>query len=108
MATQGIISIVADGKVVAKAIVGADGYEMPAIAEEVKQRGVATAQELLDICHEYGLGGESLIVQSSPTEWIGDCTDDELPELYAEKFHDPRFNPRWKHGTADYIVVVEL
>ncbi len=108
MATQGILSIVVGGKVVAKAIVGADGYEMPAIAEDVKANNVTTAKGLLDLCHKRGLGGESLIVQSSPREWIGDCTDDELPDLYAEKFHDPRFNPRWKYGTADYIEVVDM
>ena len=108
MATQGILSIVVGGKVVAKAIVGADGYEMPAIADAVRANSVATAQGLLDLCHEYGLGGESLIVQSTPDKWIGDCTDDDLPELYAEKFSDPRFNPRWKYGTADYVEVVDM
>lgn len=108
MATQGILSIVKNGQVVAKAIVGCDGYEMPNIAKDVKEHGIATAQGLLDLCHQYGLGGESLIVQSSPTEWIGDCSDDDLPKLYAEKFNDPGFNPRWDRGTADYVEVVDL
>lgn len=108
MATQGILSIVIDGKVIAKAVVGADGYEMPAIAADVRKHNVTTARELLDLCHEHGLGGESLIVQSSPEEWIGDCTDDELPDIYAEKFHDPIFNPRWHYGSADYVEVVEM
>lgn len=108
MATQGILSIVVGGQVVAKAIVGADGYEMPAIAADVRERNVTTAQGLLDLCHEHDLGGESLIVQSAPDVWIGDCTDDELPELYAEKFHDPRFNPRWHYGSADYVEVVDM
>lgn len=108
MATQGVLSIVVDGHVVAKAIVGVDGYEMPEIADAVRERNVTTAQGLLDLCHEHGLGGESLIVQSAPDKWIGDCTDDELPQLYAEKFHYPRFNPRWHYGTADYVEVVDM
>lgn len=108
MATQGILSIVVDNSVVAKAIVGSDGYEIPSIAMCVKKGGVTTAQGLLDLCHEHGLGGESLVVQSSPSSWIGDCTDEELPALYAEKFHDPMFNPRWDIGTADYVVVVDM
>lgn len=107
MATQGILSIVVGGKVVAKAITGADGFKMPAIAEAVEDAGIRDAQGLLDLCHQYDLKGESFIVQSSPHDWIGDCTEDELPPLYAEKFHDPWFNPRWKNGSADYIEVVE-
>ena len=97
-----------DGRVVAKAITGADGYEMPAVAADVRANNVTTAEGLLDLCHDHGLGGESLIVQASPVDWIGDCTEDELPCLYAEKFSDPRFNPRWKHGTADYVEVVDM
>lgn len=107
MATQGILSVMIDDRVILKAVTGLDGYEMPAIGDEVVTKMVTKAQDLLNLCHEHGLGGDSLIVQSSPTEWIGGDSD-ELPEWYAAKFHDPRFNPRWRHGTADYIVVVDL
>lgn len=108
MATQGVLSIVHSGQVILKAIVGSDGYEMPAIAAEVKRRGKITAQELLELCHDHDLGGESLVVQMSPTEWIGECADEELPPLYAEKFNDPRFNPRWARGYADFVEIVEI
>lgn len=108
MATQGILSIVINGQVVAKAVTGYDGYEMPNIADDVKKNGVTTAQGLLDLCRKHGLCGESLIVQSSPTEWLGDCGEDELPELYVNKFSEPNFNPRWKYGTAEYTEVVDM
>ena len=108
MATQGILSIVIEGKVIAKAIVGSNGFAMPRIADDVRKNKVTTAQELLDLCHAHGLKGESLIVQSAPDAWIGDCTEDELPALYAEKFNEPRFNPRWSHGTAAYTEVVDM
>lgn len=108
MATQGILSIVIDGKVVAKAVIGSDGYAMPRIADDVRKNNVTTAQGLLDLCHAHGLRTESLIVQSAPDAWIGNCTEDELPALYAEKFSDPRFNPRWRHGTAAYTEVVDM
>lgn len=108
MATQGLLSIVVGGEVVAKAVAGANGHKMPVIAEDVKRLAVTTAQGLLDLCHKHGLGGDSLVVQSSQSEWLGDYADDELPVLYAEKFKDPKFNPRWKFGTADYVLVVEM
>jgi hypothetical protein len=36
--------------------------------------------------------------------------DDDLDGLYFDrlKFEDPRFNPRWDDGTADYVEVVEF
>ena len=41
MATQGVLSIVVGGAVVAKAIVGADGYEIPAIAADVRATAIS-------------------------------------------------------------------
>lgn len=108
MATQGILSIIIEGKVVAKAIVGANGYAMPRIADDVRKNNVTTAQGLLELCHAHGLSGESLIVQSAPDVWVGDCTEGELPAMYAEKFDDPTFNPRWSYGTAAYTEVVDM
>ena len=108
MATQGLLSIVINGQVAVKAVTGCDGYEMPNIARDVKKNRVTDAQGLLKLCHKHGLGGDSLIVQSSPTKWLGDYDEDELPELYAENFNDPNFNPRWKYGTAEYTEVVDM
>jgi hypothetical protein len=32
--------------------------------------------------------------------------EEDLDPLYAEKFSDPKFNPRWSYGTAAYSVVM--
>lgn len=107
MATQGLLSITVNGQVVAKAVTDCDGYEMPNIAEDVKKNEVTTAQGLYELCLKHGLGGESLIVQSSPTEWLGDYDEEELPDLYMQNFNAPNFNPRWKYGTAEYTEIVD-
>lgn len=108
MATQGLLSITRAGKVVAKIVTGADGYNIPALAESLRQNPTTDPDELLKRCREHDLGGNSLIVQSSPAGWLCDGDTEEVPELYKAKFHEPRFNPRWPNGTAEYTEVVEL
>lgn len=108
MATQGLLSITLSGKVVAKIVVGANGYNIPKLAESLRKNPTTGSNELLKRCLEHDLGGCSLIVQSSPKMWLSDGGDEELPKLYKTKFHDPRFNPRWKNGTASYVEIVEL
>lgn len=108
MATQGVLSIIGHGRVLAKAITGADGYKMVEIASAVRDKKIIEAKKLFELCREYGLGGDSFIVQYSPYEWLGDCEEDELPVLYSETFNEPRFNPRWKYGSADYVEIVDM
>jgi len=109
MATQGILSIVRNNKVVAKIVAGSDGYNIPALAKSLRKNPTVDPDELMERAREHGLSGNSLIVQSSPDDWICDGEDtDELPELYRDKFFDPRFNPRWAAGTAEYMEIVEI
>jgi hypothetical protein len=108
MATQGLLSITRAGKVVAKIVTGADGYNILSLAESLRNNPTTDPDALLERCREHDLGGNSLIVQSSPDDWLCDGDTDEVSELYKTKFHDPHFNPRWAFGTADYVEVVEL
>ena len=47
-----------------------------------------------------------LVVLTEDGEY--DNCDSELSSRYRETFSDPRFNPRWKEGTADHVRVVEV
>lgn len=113
MATQGLLSITRHGKVVAKIITGANGYNVPALAESLRESPTIDPDELLQRAREHGIDGNSLVIQLSPEEWLSGSgltnrDNDELPELYRTKFYDPHFNPRWSNGTAAYTEIVEL
>ena len=108
MATQGLLSITRAGKVVAKIVTGCDGRNIVPLAESLRKNPTTDPDELLKRCREHDLGGNSLIVQSSSDGWLCDGDTEEVPELYKAKFHEPRFNPRWPNGTAEYTEVVEL
>jgi hypothetical protein len=107
MATQGLVSIVRDGKVQFKAIAGCNGMQSPTLAAAIRESPPETIDELALLCCGASFGccdctviqGEAGVITSAK---------DELGPLYAEKFSDPRFNPRWYLGTADYVEVVEL
>jgi hypothetical protein len=34
--------------------------------------------------------------------------DDDLNKEYRKTFNEPRFNPRWKFSTADYVKVTRI
>lgn len=65
------------------------------------------ADDLYEKCKSI-FGIDSLVVQSSRYECIFENETQKLEGLYAEKFEDPAFNPRWAHGTADHTVVFEI
>ena len=110
MATQGLLSIVQGGQVMAKVIAGADGYNIPHLARALRADPTTDAHELLRRANLFDMGGPSLIVQTSADTYLSEeaMDVDELPEWYRTKFDDPQFNPRWAHGTAEYTEIVEL
>ncbi len=116
MATQGIVSILdIDGKqVLFKVIAGSDGYNASKLVEWVKaQKGVLTIEGVYQAARQVKFGAtEDMVVQDSAGSLCYDGNGDpaELGGLYRdyEKFCDPRFNPRWENGTADYVEVVVL
>lgn len=118
MATQGIVSILdVDGKnVLFKVIAGSDGYNAAKLAQWVREQAdtfVFTIKNVYEAAKQVSFGTtETLVVQDSAGSlcYDGDGGPDELGGLYRdyEKFRDPRFNPRWEQGIADYIEVVVL
>lgn len=67
----------------------------PITAEWVKREGPAL-----------GFGCPRCLVVMDEREALG--AGDELAPLYRQTFDDPRFNPRWQHGTAHHVEVVEI
>ena len=108
MATQGLVTIVKDDEVQMKIITGTDGYNADKLADWLRKNPEAKPQEVYDKALSLSFGSKtSLVVQYAPDKRVADPDMDDLPDLYREKFSEPEFNPRWRHGTADHIVVID-
>ena len=105
--TNGIVSILKDGKVILKAVAGCNGYPAADVAKAVRKSPGLSVPMLYAICRECDFGCEDcLVVQDVQTHKF--AGDDELGPLYKAEFSNPRFNPRWVKGTAEYTEIVEL
>jgi len=120
MATQGILSIVHDGRVLNKLVCGCNGQNVPQLATFLKE--VYTSDELLKLdvseLNKYAQGQkvgceDCLVVMSENNlpnkfdiEYDGEIED--LADDYWGKYNDPRWNPRWDRGTADHVEVLEI
>lgn len=108
MATQGMVSIVKDGRVQMKIVAGCDGDRANELADWLRSEPTAKPQEVYDMALEIGFGNrETLVVQYGPDKAVVDPDLGELSALYKQKYGDASFNPRWEFGTADYTVVVD-
>lgn len=115
MATQGIVSILSGGRMLFKVVAGSDGYNASKLADWAKaHEGVMTNEDVYQAAIKCQFGGKSdMVVQASDGSLTCDgdenCSED-FGELYRDnsKFLDPRFNPRWAQGIADYVAVVEV
>lgn len=107
MATQGTVSVVKEGVVRMKIVAGSNGFHAKVLADWLRANPGTTAQDAFDKASAVGFGSEDdLIVQSSPSEFISNNGIAEVPPLYQVHFFDPIFNPRWSHGTADHVEIV--
>jgi len=110
MATQGIVSVVVGDKTVAKAVAGSDGYNANLLAEVIRRGHLTTPADIFDAAKRVGFGDAEvdLVVQGPDVNLFEG--DEDLSGLYLDrtKFQDPRFNPRWEHGTADHVEIVKF
>lgn len=110
--TQGIISLVdKEGHVLRKVVAGCDGYLAPKVGQVLRaMRGPLSLEIIYEVVLEYGMGSESCLVVQGPEGSYYDeqAISDPLPDLYAEKFSNPLFNPRWASGEATFKEVVEV
>lgn len=109
MATQGVLSITKNGKTAIKVVCGNNGFNIPKLADHIRTLKKVTPELVFGMAKELAIGSEeSLVVQYSPCNYLADPDMDEISDLYCKHFSDPRFNPRWNNGTADFIEVIEL
>ncbi len=108
MGTQGVVSVVIDERVIVKAIAGCNGYEAPKLAAVIRERKLFKIEDVYQAALEVDFGCAEDLVVLSNTQVMFDGDVDGLGYLYRGTFTDPKFNPRWKNGTAAYTEVVEL
>ena len=111
MATQGLVTIVKGGVVVLKFITGSDGQNEVALAAELRKFGkrtrkvLPTRAEAYELARRVGFGSSATLVvmDGEGVEFRG---EGDLHERYRRTFLKPRFNPRWEHGTAPHVRVI--
>lgn len=106
MATQGLLSIVRDGRTLWKIITGSDGYNIPRVAYNFAVSGIPDDIDAVYVIVVELFRPSSSLFVLGESEWRGgNC--DEVPYMYGETFHRPEFNPRWRYGTADYAMILD-
>jgi hypothetical protein len=110
MATQGLVTITRKGVVTCKVICGCNGMQAPTLATHIRRAKSDDPRLILDLARTLKFGCQDcLVVQSSPTTTVPEEMDiEDDKHFYRDKFTEARFNPRWHHGTADYVILVEL
>lgn len=107
MATQGIISIVKENKVIFKCVAGCNGMNATKTANELKKLKEPILEQVYDICLKNGFGCKDCLIVQSENTYKGADNEDDFPELYKTKFQDAQFNPRWECGIASHVEVIE-
>lgn len=108
MATQGMVTVMKDGAVLMKVVAGCDGQNARLLA-----RVIGAAKQVPDVRTAYrtalqvGFGDRNCLVVVTPDEVFSMCAE-EPGVLYRSTFDQPRFCPRWEHGTADHVRIVEI
>lgn len=112
MSTQGIVSIVSNGKTLIKAIAGDNGFQAPLLAERIRKERLVTARQVYKAAQELRFGCDDCLIVMDEWGEVGheDALDGlhEHQPLYRQTFDKPEFNPRWSHGTADNVELVGI
>ena len=58
------------------------------------------------VCLDHDFGCKNCTVVQTENDFRQEDMEDELPELYKQKFSDPEFNPRWERGTAAHTEII--
>lgn len=107
MATQGLVTITNGKKVIMKIVAGCDGYHALKLVKAIKKVWPLTAEQTYKLAREINFGSQSCLVVMTEKEEVFKG-DEDLSSAYRQTFNQPRFNPRWKHGTADNTVIIDL
>ena len=111
--TQGLLTFIDDyAHVLAKIIVGCDGFKLSKIKDKCIGEGLNILKiEMLDLVDlirltEAGCEDCLVIMRRNASMNLETFHHDELSNLYHDTFDIVGFNPRWKRGTADYNEVI--
>jgi hypothetical protein len=107
MATQGLVTVRSGKRVLMKIVAGDEGYNAQKVADKLRKFWPVGANKAYELASKAGFGCEECLVVMTDTEIIFEGDEDIHPR-YRKTFHQPKFNPRWKYGTADYIVVASV
>jgi hypothetical protein len=108
MATQGLVTVLKDGKVRMKIVAGTNGSKAAVVARAIKDlRRVPTLKEAYQLAaeHNFGTRQDLIVINQKRAKYEG---SEPLPPRYRSTFNSPVFNPRWKYGIADHVEVVRL
>lgn len=107
MATQGVVSIVSEGKVVMKVVAGCDGMKARDTADQLLVAWPVNPEQAYETAINAGLGCNNCLTVVTESDIL--FKGDEVPSpLYRETLNNPEFNPRWERGTADHTIVIEV
>jgi hypothetical protein len=107
MATQAIISLVKNGHTFIKIICGCDGYNSDKLVKIIKDEQPDNIKDVYIMALEAGFGCKECLVVMDSENIVFDG-DEKVGQLYRETFDNPSFNPRWKMGIADIIVILKI
>lgn len=107
MATQGIVSIVSDGKVIIKLITGSNGSEANKLKEQLEKSWPLDINKAYEIALNFEFGSTDSLVAMDKDNIIFHG-EGNIGDRYRDTFNDPRFNPRWEYGLADEIEILQV
>lgn len=105
MATQGLVTVVSGEQVLMKIVAGDDGYNASKLARKLKSAWPCTAQEAYDLALDAGFGSLETLVVITDSAVV---SEEPVSDLHHTTFQQPRFNPRWEHGIADHVKVIQV
>ena len=105
--TQGLLSVTQNGKVVLKIVVGCNGYNINKIARLTElEHDFSDLKGFYEMADHVDFGCDACRVVMTKDEIYPPEMECEITPLFRETFDNPAFNPRWKHGTADHVRVI--
>ena len=108
MAILGLVTIRQNKKVVMKIVADTGGMNAEKVADEIKRSGdVPLLRDAYALAVKMGFGDDqSLVVMGKHSSLYKG--DKPLSRSYRATFTQADFNPRWRHGTGDCVIVIDL
>ena len=111
MATQGLVTVVSNKKVLMKIVTGSDGYNAKSFSEKLLEAWPLPIEKVYQLALKNSFGSEVNLVVIDKEKIYAEGefkNESDVDELYRQTFDNPNFNPRWKDGVADYISIISV